>query len=935
MDKYTENNVPDKGPPERAPNPVFTEPPLIKTVEEYNGPMFPRDVIEEFQRHFKEDPLGLVRRAGMWVHYSQQCPTLPKIETLTPFDVPAILAIRNIEASDTWETFAKKCNLKLEQRLDDVNPWLPSWSPKSEDKKHSWLRSIENTVLETNQSAQLTFTNIIKDACPYGAGSVTSAIAMASIGASPTEDAQTLGEIVDRLINMGRYWCGPLGDDTLDPDFRFGKQLCLLGGLGFDVIRVAAMTFKDDYEGWDFWETCTHEQLTEAVLKARRIHGYPIGLLRVDAPKLISMLERYEIEPGEWLQPLVMLHILKYVRYAPHNMAARGPILQIMYDGTRVVLPLEPAQLKQPFSTNINSKMAIDLARSIGLPFRRPTGRNAFTAIYDAVHRALCKMLPTDLCELRSVDECYELAVPPKVKIVPVPRQRAEYNFIDYGVGVTNIASIDYETGDVVHERIHIGPHVGAIHWPIGDMDPAELATWKACLPKKVELKLPSETTFHYVRNCNDLGFTRARNALYDSIVLMNICRRELAGSIMGNSLVAEFPIAMVLPMGHTKEETTNQGKTNLARILINAIRPGVPVTIASRSSSAPAQRAAAFPLEAYGTAIYDEFQLPNSHEHFLAQAGIQSLCTGGVATPGRANENSEGVKLKFSFAICAKISAFPPDIRNRAACFFMDILDDASRCSDEEMLVITTNVASNTVRMNAVAWAKRINFVEKIKDMKPMGSPHFRFAAFLRCAVTLCIANGGTEQEVYDYLAASAKKCDEQHAKATESGLADDIGANTAFSMEYFFDNLSDHTLEILVAASLTKVYTAQDLAFQIIQDGETRRIGVVRRDYENIKEKAIVQRFQREVAEGKLINGSCKVVFADYYGATSKKTNGTESSRKRYRVIRQQDCGPVDGSPTAHDLEAHLKQDTVAQIQDLANHPEKYRYDKPTPKG
>ena len=466
-------------------------------------------------------------------------------------------------------------------------------------------------------------------------------------------------------------------------------------------------------------------------------------------------------------------------------------------------------------------------------------------------------------------------------------------------------------------------------------MDPAELATWKACLPKKVELKLPSETTFHYVRNCNDLGFPRARNALFDALVLMNVCRREMAGSIMGNSLVAEFPIAMVLPMGHTKEETTNQGKTNLARIMINAIRPGVPVTIASRSSSAPAQRAAAFPLEAYGTAIYDEFQLPTSHDHFLAQAGLQSLCTGGVATPGRANENSEGVKLKFSFAICAKISAFPPDIRNRAMCFFMDILDDKSRCSNEEMLVITTNVASNTVRMNAVAWAKRINFVDKIKDMEPMGSPHFRFAAFLRCAVSLCIAGGGTEQEVYDYLAACSKKCDDQHAKATESGLSDDIGANSAFSMVYYFDNISDHSLGILENASLTKAYTAQDLAFEIIKNGESRRIENVRREYGNIKEAAITARFFREVSEGKLINGDYKVVFAEYSGATSKKTNGTESSRKRYRVIRQQDCGPVDGSPTAHDLEAHLKQDTVALIQDLANHPEKYRYDKPTPKG
>jgi hypothetical protein len=312
----------------------------------------------------------------------------------------------------------------------------------------------------------------------------------------------------------------------------------------------------------------------------------------------------------------------------------------------------------------------------------------------------------------------------------------------------------------------------------------------------------------------------------------------------------------MVLPMGHTKEETTNQGKTNLACIMMHSVCPGVPVTIASRSTSAPSQRTAAWPLARYGAAIYDEFQLPSSHDHFLAQAGLQSFATGSEGGPGQVLENHGAIKLKHPMAICAKIAAFPPDVINRSLCFFMDKLTAESRCTDEELTIIGTGVAANTIRMNALAWIREVNFVEKVKDMLPKSTDDCRFGAYYTVMVALCRAKGGTEQDVIDYLRTCKLKCEDQHRKASQSGLADEIGANGTLDVLRYLEECSEFTINEIIREQdiRKKIWRSTELVKTIIEDNGTRRFNDVLKEY-HIKESAVVAKFAGMAAEGKLV--------------------------------------------------------------------------------
>jgi len=930
-----------------VPEPAPSGEPVIKHPDDYTGPMFSREVIEEFQKFSKEPWLAVVRRASTWHYHTQQNPTLPKVEELTPFDVPAVRAIRGISPGETWEQFAKKCNLNLSRRLDETNPWLPGFVNKSDDRPTSWNRSNAGSPLADNAGCQEAFVKMLKEDCPFGAstglGAAGNTLAHSAIGTMVTEDIVTLGEIVDQLAKLHRFWFKPLGAEYLDAEFRYGKHLCLLTGLGFGVVRAVASRLKDYYEGLDFWETCHEDQLRESAMVARRIHGYPMGLLRVDGAKLTAFLERRSCAPGDWFTLVILTHILKYARFS--HVSDRGcPVVQVIRDGRRNLFYLDATQLRASFGMSQNTKLRIDVLKALGLP----TSVNAdFPPPSTSVLGIFDMLRPTDLCELRSLDDLIHLAVPRAVELVPTMKYIGEYMFVDYGIGATNVAHIDYDSGKVVIEEILTGLDIGAIQWPEGALTKSELMTWKSCLPKEVKPMLPSETVFKYIRNCNDLGMVRARNAIFDTWILLNLARPKLAGTKLGNSMVNEYPIGMILPMGHTKEETTNQGKTNLGRIMLHTICPNVPVIIPSRSSSAPAQRAAASPLDDYGTAIYDEFQLPSSHEHFLAQAGLQSLATGGTVTPGRAMENSKGVKLKHSMVICAKISAFPVDIRNRSFCFFMDTIDDKSRCTDEELTIIGTGVAASTVRMNALAWMDRIGFVEKLNTIVPKASKHNRFSAFIAVAVALCQAAGGTEKEVYDYFEACANKCEDQHLKATESGLADEIGANGEFSARHFFSQCTVSTLEI-IARNDGKMWGAAEMLRKMVEDQDQRRYSDVLREY-HIKESTAVQKFCNAVKDGKMVIDGWKIEsYHDPRSPTEK--------RRYYRMVRGNfNCDPT--APSAEELNAHfkageapvaaqaptgtqadvikdnLKRDTASDIKDVAQNPDKYGSDKPQP--
>jgi hypothetical protein len=256
---------------------------------------------------------------------------------------------------------------------------------------------------------------------------------------------------------------------------------------------------------------------------------------------------------------------------------------------------------------------------------------------------------------------------------------------------------------------------------------------------------------------------------------------------------------------------------------------------------------------------VYDEFVLPASKLHILGKEQLQGLATGGVCTPGEAMANSEGISLRYPLFMVSKVSSLPPDLRNRQLAVFLDPITADTRLNDDQLAVLSSGLVSAEARLSTLMWIKQSGIVEQLKKLKLCGGEGaWRFGAHMAAAVLM--ADGDVDC-VKRYLAKAEKQCDQQLTEAEATGLTDDLGLNSSFDLQYFFDHASETTLEMLYdTASMHKEQQGMSIVTAIktlIEDGTLRRnFDSVLRQF-NLRERTLVHRVIEQLRKAPMTRG------------------------------------------------------------------------------
>lgn len=768
-----------------------------------------------------------------------------------------------LDRDKCWDTFHSRVAANAAAEAEVQNPWLAYWFNKTPDKLSTW----NSDTGKLSPKAQNDINMELRRCSPTQSASVEELLDLA-----PLKDDPIFNSVIDCLTDYVPYFVMNMGEDEHNPDFRWSRALCMLAGLGSTGLRRFAryIQHNSNEDAWGHWAECSDTELKQDILKARAICLYPFGLLRTSYPVIARSLnaETSLTAAPKWLDALLITHIVKHTRYYPDYNGT--PALFAAYRGDSTVIALNDELMSQPFGASCHIGIMNSLCSVLDIRLGAAKDR---TLIQSHALRMMRSIHPTWLPRPLALSSYTDLIPPPNVTFGRAMEKRSEYKWVDPGLVAKNISVIDVQTGVVSQKAAISGAKSLSLAWPRSpNMKQEEIAGWYGNIPAKVEPELPSTILFRYIRNINTLGCTNALKALIDGTMILSLIRPQLAGSEIGRTLDNEFPIFCVMPMEGTKETTTNQGKTTVARILGGALVPGLRAVQAVRNSSPPSQRAMAHTLETYGTAIYDEFLLPQGHDHFLNQAGLQLLATGGTATPGKALENSPGVRLRYPLFLNSKVCAFPPDIWLRLLPVYMDTLHPGNSCSSRELSLIASGAISMQIRLSALRLIEEYDIVEQLRGGYPKIGP-WRFSAHLAVAEAL----NGRLYEIGEYFERAKKQSTSQLVVAGESGLADDIGVNVSFDAKWYFDGAREQTLEVIYQTSQVQPLRLNDVLRTLVEDQGRRTFDSALRQY-NMRERSAITRFQHQLETDK---GFERPGWRLEYVPSSKSTVKDERSR------------------------------------------------------
>lgn len=819
-------------------------------------------------------------------HYVDQRESIgaPPPTDLTLDDAHAVSQITDFRADSDidWDTFRRRINVRTRNERDLFHPYQPFWFAKTDDRPNTWMR---HTGKLTN-NGQLHINNVIRDQAP-----LLNQRFVDLFNTRPILDDVYFADVLDSMVNcldIFVYDCG--GEDE---SFRWGPSLCMFAGLGLVALQyLAGHLSEQGFEGWDYFASTTHQDLCQEITEARQTHGYPCGLLRVDYTRLMGGIrgespmdpESQQIVCPRWLSAVTAMHIIKHTRFYPDYEGQA--CLFAAYKGRQALIPVAKNHWDSPLYFN---KMSCrDLCETLRIPFCH--GRQGFEWYHNAATRATQAITPRNLPRAQDIAKKVTILVPDGVGFrAPVSRRR-EQLWCDPGITIYNVATIDRSTGVVDKSSTVNGTDVMTYRWPRLECPMDAVANWRANLPDKVPPRKASETLLSHLRNVNDLGHRRGLETLIDTIVTADLLRNELAGTILGQALASEYPLIFALPTGSSLEDTTNQGKTNFCRVLGDALMPGIGrnVAVYTRSASAPAQRSMAQFIERWGGVIFDEFVLAKAHEHCFNQVGLQALATGSIVNPGKAMENSAGVRLSHPMLFSAKLPPAVPDLQNRMAPFFLDVITAENGASDVELAEIMSGKLGVSVRLSHLMWLQEQGVESVLRDSS-VKSMAWRLTA--HCGIAEVV---GDLPSMMAYLKEATAHMGRQVVDADASGLSDDIGAKTGFHSRWYFDSAADTTLSSLVMQTKTNKMQTTTALREIIEDGEVRRYSGVLKEY-GISEKGAVQKFVAELKEGPWVRDSRWVL--EYH--QNKLPNGRPRSWVVFRDLVAEERDAAIGMP------------------------------------
>lgn len=840
---------------------------------------FSPDVVDYLRNEKKYDAETIQRYVQTFEAWRERVVGIPTPECATVSDIIAFHARNTIADGQTWEEFKALAIAEHQLNEDQNDIFQPIWHGKTDDRLPPWVTDTAGQVAGgvTPTVAKLIkedMAAIIRRSSPY-----LHSITQRRL-ASPTSNSDAMTDVLTAMCKALPMFVWQLGTGD-NATWRWGPAITMLAGLGLNSLRYIAEHMKTN-EGWGHLLSLDDEELTGEVVACRNVSGYPAGLLRCDFVDVHHCIARQDHCP-RWYRVLVALHIFKYCRVI-YNVDDSFHAVTVAYKGRHGIVPYYKSNHEQPLTATANKLFTSTIKTLLRIPTNPPRQRTVFDEAVDSV---MSEITPAMLVPRRGLRARPELIVPKGVMYIQDPDLTRGYQFINTGMAIMNCAKIDVHTGVVDRHAAVSGEDVLTYDWPRDTIDPAELEQWRFNLPDKVLPMRASEVILTMLRNVNDLGEPKALRALIDSVLTIGLFRDQVAGTAVGAAIRNEFPLVFAYPMGSTREATTNQGKTNLCRILVRVLVPDFPAERGmNRSDSAPVQRTLAYDIGKYGTALYDEFALPYSSSHFLSKESLQALSTSGIGSPGAALENSPGVRLKYPLFFTSKVSALPPDIRNRQLALFLDQITDANRLPDDMLSLITSGRLSMLARLSHLMYMHKTGMLDRIRDAQPMGGT-WRFSAHM--TVAEMFAEGDTAC-LKRYLARAEEQCDKQRGEADLTGLSDELGVNAQFSLVYYWDNAQEMTLDSLATQTAMMEKSCGGMALldavkYLVEDGNRRSFDAIMRQH-HMREPAMIAVAQKELQQCVFerhgwrmeIVGDSDTKLRDRYGA----------KRKQCRVLR-----------------------------------------------
>jgi len=830
------------------------------------SPEFPPEIRHFLKKIQRQSDETIATLTTLYLSQQPEIEGMPRIGALTEADAVAVELLPSYSTTQdkNWAGLRARAD-RCKQHEDDAgNPMLPRWISKTDDRQSPWLNDM-GMISDTAKSA---LTTICRMASPH-----KNARWQDLLGLAPTDNMDFLEDICHAICNQNPFFIRDLGEGP-DPDWRWCMTMAMLGGLGTAAVRRILLSKSGIEEDLDFWVNCTEEELTRDILKCQQISGVPIALLRCEWPRIQRALaeEDFTGPDGKPHVPQTMIacmlvHVFKHCRFILNSDPDENRVV-VAHKGSfgRYDIP----KVDQPFLSGTNKALARDICYALGFPF--PNGKNdnwvakAVTAIFSVLK-------PSDLPLTRPSSEKCVYIPAPSTYMMQMKERASASKWVDTGVAVRNVAYIDLETGDVDKDYFVTGADTIMYDWPKRMTDASVVRNWRAQLPTKIVPELGADVIMRRILNVNTLGETEGYKALINAVLTADLGRQALAGSLLGGLLTQEYPLLYVLPMGHTMETTTNQGKTNFGRIIGSALVQSVTVTKMNMSSSAPAQRTIAVPLELYGMAIFDEFQIPSDSAHFLDAGGIQALATGVSVSPGKAGENHPGLWLRHPLVLVSKVAVAPEDIINRSIPTFMDVLTAATRAQGKELTELMTPTAGMLVRLAHLMYMKKTNLIDKLMQLDQESSPTFRFDGHYTIARQF-----GSVESIDAYILKARDQMRAQHTEAERSGLVDQVGMSHRFDPKWFFNACAEDTLQMLClrsSADKLGALSAASALREIIENGNERRLDAVLNSF-RIKEFTANRSFiDLLLKDGSWTRPGWKITYVPKDKSTIKKGN------------------------------------------------------------
>jgi hypothetical protein len=683
------------------------------------------------------------------------------------------------------------------------------------------------------------------------------------------DDALFVREVIDSMAKVKGFFVWAMGSPEQHPEWSYSSSVALLGAFGATAFQYFASFMQED-PIWQHWSSCPTAEIPAVLTEAHMSSGYPLGLYLVDYRQLLSGIMNEDITAiggtkrwcPRWFLACTALHIIKHTRLW---LDADGQAwLFAAYKNNSAVIRIPPDGLHLPLQSITNLRVAQELSRVLCTPYSTK-GKVWYEMATADVFRT---MAPRFFPQARDVATKARLILSPAVEIQSSQLPLQDVPWVYPGVAVHNVAEIQPD-GKITKVTV-TGPDVLAYRWPVTTGTEEQLIRWGSTLPKHVTPERPSEFLFRTFRNINVLGDAKCQHglmALLDATLLLNLYRSQLAGSPVGDLLRVEFPLMFFLPFVGTLEGSTNQGKTTLALAWNRTLEPRIDSPSAMyRGGSAPAIRSVAAPLFKFGTAVYDEFLLPHSPDHFLSQGGVQSLATGGTVTPGRAMENCEGVRLKYPLCFAAKVAPDVPDLLNRMIPTFLDPITPANTATEEELAWIVSGGFSLESRLKAVLYAEKTEFLTRIKGgmlrdgstIPPMkiATGGFRFNATFAVALTFA-----ARDSVMGYLDRAKAHCKNQMTEADYTGLADDIGVHNRFDPNFYWENADEQGLDAMKNRPLSFMSAMRDL----ITDWGKRPSVDAHLNHVKTSERSAIAKLQSVLRQGPLTRPGWRMEVVD----------------------------------------------------------------------